>query len=66
VLAHPGDPIPGCPPNFELHHVEDHQHEGGHRHIGSNTDRNNDNHICVKHISPDKHLHIDNNVRKKG
>jgi hypothetical protein len=63
ALAHEGEPINGCPnPSFELHHIEDHEHEGEHRHIGSDTDRNGDGYICVKHISPDKHLHIDNNV----
>ena len=58
----------GCPnPSFELHHAADHDqgHEGEHRHIGSNTDRNGDGYICVKHISDDKHLHIDNNVPLK-
>lgn len=66
VLADHGDPIAGCPPPFELHHVHDHdgEHEGDHRHIGSNKDRNGDGYICVKHISDEKHLHIDNNVRK--
>lgn len=56
--------VAGCPKPFHLHHLEDDDagHEGSHRHIGSNTDRNGDGYICVKHISPDKHLHIDNNV----
>ncbi len=65
VLADHGEPIKGCPnPTFELHHAPDHDegHEGHHRHIGSNTDRNGDGYICVKHISTDKHLHIDNNT----
>jgi hypothetical protein len=66
TLAHQGDPVAGCPPPFKLHHVHEHdqEHEGDHRHIGSNTDRNRDGYICVKHISDEKHLHIDNNVRK--
>jgi hypothetical protein len=67
VSAGHGEPIKGCPKPFELHHAADHDqgHEGEHRHIGSNTDRNGDGYICVKHISDDKHLHIDNNVPLK-
>jgi hypothetical protein len=52
----------GCPKPFgEPHpaHPHDLHHE---RHIGTDADQNGDGYICVKHISPDKHLHIDNNV----
>ena len=67
VLAEHGEPVAGCAPPFELHHVMNHDdhHMGQHRHIGSDTDRNGDGYLCVKHISADKHLHIDNNVQKK-
>lgn len=53
----------GCPPGWELH--EAHEHDGdhdGHQHLGSDTDRNGDGSICVKHISETKHVHKDNNV----
>ncbi len=65
ALADHGEPIGGCPKPFgEPHHAHPHDlhHE---RHIGTDTDRNGDGYICVKHISPDKHLHIDNNVPLK-
>ncbi len=44
VSAEHGEPVNGCPKPFELHHAADHDqgHEGEHRHIGSNTDRNGD------------------------
>ncbi|MEW5957920.1 MAG: hypothetical protein AB1801_09370, partial [Chloroflexota bacterium] len=61
VLADHSVPIGGCPEPFdELHHayLHDLHHEG---HIGTDADQNGDGYICVKHISPHKHLHIDNN-----
>lgn len=63
ALADHGEPIRGCSKPFENppHHAHPHDlhHE---RHIGTDTDQNGDGYICVKHISSDKHLHIDNNV----
>lgn len=50
----------GCPKPFgEPILAHSHDHEG---HIGTDADQNGDGYICVKHISDDKHLHIDNNV----
>lgn len=52
----------GCPEPFHLEPFL--EHEGHHhQHIGLTLDHNQDGYICVKHIG-DKHLHIDNNVRK--
>lgn len=62
ALAEDHQPVNGCPPPpFELHHIHEHD-EHGHRHIGSDTDRNGDGYLCVKPLPGNKHLHIDNNV----
>lgn len=55
----------GCPGKFELHMAMDHDGDHGHQHVGTDTDRNGDGWICVKHVSVDGtiHVHIDNNVR---
>ena len=50
-----------CPPNFDLHPVHEHD-EHQHQHIGSDKDQNGDGYLCVKHISEQLHLHIDNNL----
>ncbi len=52
--------VKGCPKPFDgplPAHSHDHE-----RHIGTDADQNGDGYICVKHISLNKHLHIDNNV----
>jgi hypothetical protein len=59
ALASHGEPVGGCPGNFELHHVEDHDHEGHeHQHVGNDTDKNGDGWICVKHSSADESIHV--------
>lgn len=63
ALAEHGEPVAGCAPGFELHHV--HEGEPMHDHIGSDYDRNGDGYLCMKHPADKHHLHIDNNVRKK-
>ena len=59
-------PVGGCPDDFHLHTVMDHDsdHQGQHQHVGSDKDLNGDGWICVKHVSEDGsvHVHIDNNV----
>jgi hypothetical protein len=68
VYAEPaGDPIGACPDQFTLHdaaHHDDHHMDGGHLHVGSDTDLNADGWLCVKHVSVDGsvHLHVDNVV----
>jgi hypothetical protein len=56
------DPIGGCPDDFHLHQAADHdEHHGPHRHVGSDTDFNDDGWICVKHAADESiHVHIDN------
>lgn len=60
-----GDPIGGCPDQFELQDAMHHDDHHGHQHVGTNTDRNADGWLCVKHVSADGniHVHVDNNVR---
>lgn len=59
-----GDPIKGCPDTFTLHPAMEHDGEHEHQHVGTDTDRNADGWICVKHVSVDTeiHVHTDNNV----
>jgi hypothetical protein len=65
VLAPASAAAQGCPPGFQLHAVDDHDHEHGeHRHVGlamEAADRNGNGLICVKHVTPDGaiHVHID-------
>ena len=47
-----------CPPGFELHPYMD--HSGEPMHIGLTTDLNGDGYICMRMISPNLHLHVDN------
>jgi len=62
VFAANGEPPQGaCPPDFELHTVE--QHENHDHHVGLTVDLNRDNRICVKHLSAGGHVHMDNVVR---
>ena len=59
VFAAAGD----CPPPFVLEPAEHHDHHH-HLHVGTSTDKNGDEYICVKHVTPDEkiHVHIDNNL----
>ena len=60
-----GGPVGGCPDEFDLHSIADHNHEEHeHHHIGSDVDRNGDGYLCVKHVGADEsnHVHKDNNV----
>lgn len=55
----------GCPDGFMLHEAHEHdEHHAGHLHVGTDTDRNGDGDICVKHATPTEkvHVHIDNNL----
>ena len=59
AFAAHGEPAGRCPRGFELHHFmahEDHEQQ----HIGLDKDLNGDGYICVKHLTPDLHLHVDN------
>lgn len=65
VTSASGDPVGSCPNSFQPHPVVNHDDHHGHQHVGSDTDRNGDGWICVKHVSVDGdiHVHIDNNAR---
>jgi hypothetical protein len=62
AFASAGEPAGGCAPAFELHEIMDHSGDPMHTHIGADKDLNGDGFICVKHLSPDKHLHVDNSI----
>ena len=55
-------PVGGCLPGFELMPIMDHTGDMMDMHIGITVDLNGDGYICMKVISPDLHLHIDNTV----
>jgi len=57
-------PVGGCPDQFVLHPAMQHDDHHGHQLVGSDTDRNGDGLLCVKHVSADGHIHvhIDNTV----
>ena len=68
--AHDGEPMYGCPDNFELHmaHMDpmSSMHDMDHHHVGLDmevADKNGDGWICMKHVGDDgyNHVHIDNN-----
>ena len=57
-------PILACPRPFHLHSIVSHDQHHAHHLVGSQTDRNADGWICVKHVGAEGniHVHIDNNV----
>ena len=59
-------PVGSCPPSFELHEAHHHDHDGehSHHHIGTDTDKNADGYLCMKHVGKhgNNHVHIDNNL----
>jgi hypothetical protein len=56
-----GAPVGGCLPGWELHEFMHHM-DGMHQHIGVEQDLNGDGFICVKILSANLHLHLDNTV----
>ena len=54
------EPAGSCPAVFELHHFMEHDGEHMHRHIGITQDLNGDGFICMKMLTNDLHLHVDN------
>ena len=48
------------PPGFSLEEVMDHEHH--HQHVGTSTDQNGDGHVCMKHVTPDEMIHVDNDL----
>ena len=62
AFASDGQPAGRCAPPFELHPFMDHSGDHMHQHIGVDRDLNGDGFICMKMISPDLHLHVDNSI----
>ena len=58
-----GEPTGSCAPGFTSMMAMDHDVHH-HQHVGTDTDRNGDGWICMKHLTPTEkiHLHIDNNL----
>jgi hypothetical protein len=63
ALASPIEVLGSCPVDFELHHFMDHTGEHMHTHIGIDRDLNGDGYICMKMLTNDLHLHVDNSFR---
>jgi len=61
AFAMAGEPVAGCPKGFELMMVMDHE-DPMHQHIGTMADQNGDGWVCMRHITDERHLHIDNTV----
>ena len=55
------EPAGNCPSGFELTMAMDHD-DHHHQHVGTDADLNGDGWICMKHVRPEIHLHIDNNL----
>ncbi len=55
------EPAGNCPSGFERAMAMDHD-EHHQQHVGTDADRNGDGWICMKHVRPEIHLHIDNNL----
>ena len=62
VLAQSGPPVGHCPPGFEPHDAMHHDMPE-HQHAGLKVDLNQDGTICVKHVTEEIHVHVDNVVR---
>lgn len=60
AYASGGNPVGSCPPGFDLTDFMDHTGPHMHSHIGLNQDLNGDGFICMKIVSGDMHLHVDN------
>jgi hypothetical protein len=58
-----GPPTGSCPAGFALHHIMHHEGDHHDHHIGLEFDLNQDNMICVRHLSSGLHVHVDNVVR---
>lgn len=56
-----------CAPGFTLEMAMDHDVHH-HQHVGTDTDRNGDDWICMKHVTPGEkiHVHVDNNLPQRS
>lgn len=57
------EPTGSCPKGFRLEVAMDHDMHH-HQHVGTDTNLNGDDFICMKHVTPDQmiHVHIDNSL----
>jgi hypothetical protein len=62
AIASEGSPVGSCPSGFEQHEFMEHADPHMHHHIGITQDLNGDGFICMKMISEDLHLHVDNSL----
>ena len=62
AIASEGSPAGSCPPGFDLHMFMEHSDPHMHQHIGITQDLNGDGLICMKMISEELHLHVDNSL----
>jgi hypothetical protein len=59
AFASPGDPL-GAARRISIHPFMDHSGDPMHQHIGVTQDLNGDGYICMKMLTNDLHLHVDN------
>ena len=57
------EPTGGCAPGFTLEMAMDHDVHH-HQHVGTDADLNGDGFICMRRVTPNKHVHVhvDNNL----
>jgi hypothetical protein len=65
AFAMENQPVGRCAPTFDLIPYMDHSGEHMHTHIGVDQDLNGDGFICMKMLSADLHLHVDNSIPLK-
>ena len=63
AFASPIEVLGSCPVGFELHDFMEHTGEHMHHHIGVARDLNGDGFICMKMLTNDLHLHVDNSFK---
>jgi hypothetical protein len=62
VYASEGTPVGSCPTGYTLEMFMDHSDPHMHHHIGITEDLNADGFICMRIVSQDLHLHVDNSL----
>ncbi|OGN93219.1 MAG: hypothetical protein A2Z71_01980 [Chloroflexi bacterium RBG_13_50_21] len=65
AFASENPPTGSCAKGFELHPFMEHNGEHTHMHIGIDQDLNGDGYICMKIVTPELHLHLDNSLPLK-
>jgi hypothetical protein len=62
AYASGGVPVGSCPTVFDLMNYMDGTHQNMPMHIGLAVDLNENGYICMRVISPDLHLHVDDTL----